>query len=165
MGLLVLNSDHMPGRVHKIVLLLFTVLLMNGPAMGQPSGIDTPITLHADALPLRDILDLLEEQSGLIFSYSSRLFDDEQVMTIFVDEGSLKGVLDLIFSGLRVRYEVVEQQIVLKRARRMKVEVEASIKPSEMNVMPVRFTLSGYVKDLLTGEVLIGATVTIPGGL
>ncbi len=30
--------------------------------------------------------------------------------------------------------------------------------------MPVRFTISGYVKDALSGEVLIGATVTIPGG-
>jgi hypothetical protein len=28
---------------------------------------------------------------------------------------------------------------------------------------PVQFTISGYVKDARTGEVLIGATITIPG--
>ncbi|MCP4312161.1 MAG: TonB-dependent receptor [Bacteroidetes bacterium] len=155
----------MPGRVLKIAVLLFVVQGMICPARGQASGIDTPVTVHADSLSLRDILDRIENQSGLSFSYSSRLFDDEQTVTIHVESGSLKGILDFLFSGLNVRYEVVEQQIVLKRARRIKVEVGATLNTTEDNLIPVRFTLSGYVRDALTGEVLIGATVTIPGGL
>ena len=63
-----------------------------------------------------------------------------------------------------VRFEVIERQIVLKRARRLKVDVDASFNVPDEE-MPVRFTISGYVKDSLTGEVLIGATITIPGGL
>ncbi|MCK4749895.1 MAG: carboxypeptidase-like regulatory domain-containing protein, partial [Bacteroidales bacterium] len=68
-------------------------------------------------------------------------------------------------SDMKLRYEIVERQIVLKRAKRLKVEVEAGISQTDMDFIPVRFTISGFVRDALTGEVLIGATVTIPGGV
>ncbi|MCD4711635.1 MAG: TonB-dependent receptor, partial [Bacteroidales bacterium] len=60
--------------------------------------------------------------------------------------------------------EVVERQIVLRRARRLKVKVEASLVHDTAGMVPVKFTVSGYVKDFGTGEVLIGATIAIPGG-
>ena len=155
----------MSGSVLKIGVFL---LLMQGifcSTSGQQSGINAPITLHADSVPCREVLDLIEVQTGLNFSYSSRLFDDDQPVTIHMDRAALVRVLETLFSGMRVRYEVVEKQIVLKRAKRLKLEVEASISQTHMDFIPVRFTISGYVRDALTGEVLIGATVTIPGGV
>ncbi len=155
----------MPGSVLKIKLVFFVLLVILCPAMGQQPGIDTPISLHADELPLREVLDQLEEQTGLSFSYSSRLIEDEKIVSIQVEMAALKQVLDLLFSEMSVRYEVVEQQIVIKRSRRLKIEVDSAIVPAEMEKMPVRFTISGYVRDAHSGEVLIGATISIPGGL
>ncbi|MFO7669887.1 MAG: TonB-dependent receptor [Bacteroidales bacterium] len=154
----------MPGRVLKIGALLILVQMITCQAQGQQTGMDAPITLHADSIPLREILDRLEEQTGLSFAYSNRLFDDQAAITIHVEGSTLKPVLDLLFARQEIRYEVIERQIVLKRARRLKVDVDVSFSIPE-DEMPVRFTISGYVKDAFTREVLIGATVTIPGGL
>lgn len=148
----------------KIGALLFLVQLIICQVIGQENGIDVPITLHADSIPLREILDAIEDQNGLSFSYSSRLFDDQQRRAIHVEGSALKPVLDLLLTEQNIRYEVIERQIVLKRARRLKVDVEASLS-DPMDQIPLRFTLSGYVRDAFSGEVLIGATVTVPGGL
>ncbi len=153
----------MRGRVVKIGALFIFVQLIVCQLNGRQTGIDTPISLHADSVPLREILNSIEEQTGLSFSYSSRLFEDKEIRSMHVERKALKPVLDSLFSRQSIRYEVIERQIVLKRARRLKADVDASLS-SPGDEMPVRFTLSGYVRDAFTGEVLIGATVSIPGG-
>lgn len=129
----------------------------------QQSGIDSPISLHAESLTLREILNDIESQTGLSFSYSSRLFDDREAFSIQVEESPLKPVLDQLFGPQNIRYEVVERQIVLKRARKKKSDSNLSPKAMQEEI-PIRFTISGYVKDAFTGEILIGATVFVPGG-
>ncbi len=123
------------------------------------------ITLHVDKLPLREVLYRIEDQTNLSFSYSSRLFDDLETTSIHVDGDSLHKVLELLFERRKVRFEVVERQIVLKKTRRLNVRIDAAITSPEKEGVPLQFTISGYVKDSRTGEVLIGATVSIPGGL
>ncbi|MCK5136015.1 MAG: TonB-dependent receptor [Bacteroidales bacterium] len=132
--------------------------------MGQKE-VDHLITLQANQVPLREVLDQIEEQTGLSFSYSTRLVDDGDPVSIHVTREPLDSVLKVLFTGHKVRYEIIERQIVLKRARRVRVEVEASIDNLGPGGTPVQFTISGYVKDMRTGEILIGATVSIPGGL
>ena len=136
----------------KIGVFLFMMQFVICQLYGQQSGIDTPITLHSDSLSLQAILDQMEEQTGLSFSYSSRLFDDQQKMSIHVERKVLKPVLDLLFAEQKISYEVIEQQIVLKRARRLKVDVSSSLNAPPVDEMPVRFTISGYVKDAFTGR-------------
>ncbi len=154
----------MLGRVLKIGALLFLVQLIFCQVFGRQTGIDTPLSLQADSVPLREILSSIEKQTGLSFSYSSRLFDDQQPVSIHLEKAALKPALDILFAGQDIRYEVIEQQIVLKRSRRTKEEDE-SPSPGADDDMPIRYTLSGFVKDKFTGEVLIGATVTVPDGL
>ncbi len=123
------------------------------------------ITLQVEDTPLREVLDLIANQTSLNFSYSSRLINDQDPVTLQVKEGSLDKVLELVFEGRRVRFEIVERQIVLKRARRLKVDMETTMITRGNENSSMQFTISGYVKDLRTDEVLIGATISIPGGL
>jgi len=122
------------------------------------------ISLNMEQEPLREILDEIESQSGYSFSYNSRLLEEEELVTIHVEKDSLSTVLDTLFAGKKLRFELLEQQIVLKRARRLKLEVKAGVQTEAAGDFSVQFTISGYVKDSRTGEVLIGATITIPGG-
>ncbi|MDF1576387.1 MAG: TonB-dependent receptor [Bacteroidales bacterium] len=123
------------------------------------------ITLDLYEKPMRKVLDGIEEQTGLSFSYNSRLIDEEEIVSIHLNKSPLEVVLDTLFSERRISFEVVEQQIVLKRAWRRRLNAEASPDRDSTGVVPLRFTVSGYVKDSRTGEVLIGATITIPGGV
>ncbi len=151
----------MRGRRFHIVLPLILLALTCSLGAQDRSKL---ITVHANEIPLRRVLDQIEEQSGLSFSYGSRLIDEEQSVSLHVESLSLEKVLDELFRDRKMTFKVVERQIVLKRARRLKVEVEAGMVSAGEEQKPVQFTISGYVKDARTGEVLIGATITIPGG-
>ena len=147
-------------RFHIILPLILLALTFS---LGAQDG-HSLITLQANEIPLRRILDQIEEQSGLSFSYGSRLIDEKEPVTLQVVDQPLGMVLDELFGNRKVSFKVVERQIVLKRAKRLKVEVEAGLVTEGDSHGPVQFTVSGYVKDARTGEVLIGATITIPGG-
>ncbi len=131
--------------------------------MGQER--DMFITLQFENRPLREVLDRIEEQTGLSFSYSSRLIDDEEPVSIHVIDIALDSALEVVFTDRKVRFEVVERQIVLKRSRRLKVDMKAVVIAPGPDNTPVQFTISGYVKDSRSGEILIGATISIPGGM
>jgi len=126
---------------------------------------DKLVTLQVTKMPLREVLDLVEEQTDLSFSYSSRLFDDQEPVSLRLIRVTLDSALTMLFTDRKVRFEVVERQIVLRRARRLRIDVEASVVSPGPDDAPVQFTISGYVKDSRSGEVLIGATISIPGGL
>ena len=161
MGKDVMNSDIRQALWLKISLLLL-LLCAADPLAAQQEHL--PLTLHFDEKPMRTVLDSIEVQSGLSFSYSSRLIDEQELITIHLSQVNLEQALGELFRKRKVAFKVVERQIVLKRARRLRVDVQASVVADSSGVLPVRFTVSGYVKDALNGEVLIGATVTIPGG-
>lgn len=122
------------------------------------------ISINADSLPLEEVLGQVEEQSGLRFSYSSRLLDENETVSIYLDGVSLEEALEEIFGERPIRYQVLEKQIVLKRARRALPPAGAGTDPDAGGEEgSLQFTISGYVRDALSGEVLIGATVSVPG--
>ncbi len=151
------SPNGMSGFGIKISLLVY--LLAAGMVLcGQETN--GLITIHMDQQPMKKVLDRIEQESGLIFSYNSRLIDADEAVSIHLDRASLEEVLSILFAERRISFEVVEQQVVLKRDRGRKVT-----QPHDSTEgMQVIFTLSGFVKDSRTGELLIGATITIPGG-
>jgi len=133
--------------------------------VGAQEGAQVRVTLESENEPLRMVLDRIEQQTGLIFSYSNRILDEDRQLSVHVEGVPLKNALDLLFVDHQIRYELVEKQIVLKRSGRLKLEWAASATGTTDDLIPVRFTVSGYVRDAMTGEVLIGATIRIPGGV
>ncbi len=145
-------------KISLLSCLLVTGLFVSGQEAQQE------LTLHFNQRPMMEVLDQIEEESGLSFSYNSRLIDGDELISIHLDHVSLEEALTVIFMGRSISFELVEQQVVLKRSRRNKVK-EDVIHPSDSTlVAPDKYTLSGFVKDSRTGEVLIGATITIAGG-
>jgi hypothetical protein len=147
----------------KISTCLLLLLVSSGFAGGQQS-LDALFSVHADSLPLREVMDIIEQETGRSFSYSSRLFNDQLPVTLHLDRASLDQVLSALFKGMELRYEVAEKQIIMKRSRQpMTIEVVSRSQPIA-DPTTGKFTLSGFVKDALSGEVLVGATVSFAGG-
>jgi CarboxypepD_reg-like domain/TonB-dependent Receptor Plug Domain/Secretin and TonB N terminus short domain len=156
---LVLNSVNlMAGFGVKISLLLILLALV------QVLSGQQVVTLQADELPMGEVLDRIEQQSGLSFSYNSRLIDEHEKVSIYLERVSLEEALTKLFAGRKITFRVLEKQVVLKRARRFEVDVHAGVETDSSAFLTQKFTVSGYVKDAETGEVLIGATIAIPGG-
>jgi len=146
----------------KKIFLLFCLLLAGHVVYGQDTIV--PITLHADRQRMEVVLDQIEDQSGLSFSYNSRLIDENEEVTIHMDRVPLEDVLSALFMGRRISFELMEQQVVLKRARRVRSKEEMASPVNPVAVVHEKYTLSGFARDSRSGEVLIGATITIPGG-
>jgi len=150
----------MSGIVLKIPLLICLVgasLVLSGQEARQP------ITLHMDQAAMKEVLDRIEQQSDLSFSYNSRLVNKQEAVSIHVDQVPLESALQTLFRERGISFEIVERQIVLKRARGAMGEPGTPEKGDTASVPLKKFTLSGYVRDAGTGEVLIGATITVPG--
>ena len=142
----------------SLIVLLFSVAL---PLAAQENR---PLSLHFDEASMREVLDRIESQTGLSFSYSSRLIDEDEAVSIHLTNVDLEEALQVLFSDRRVTYEVVERQIVLKKARRSREEEPVAVPIDSSSVELEKYTVSGYVKEAESGEVLIGATVSIPDG-
>ena len=150
----------MSGIVIKIPLLICMVgvsLVLPGQEARQP------ITLQLDQVAMKEVLDRIEQQSDLSFSYNSRLIDKQEAVSIHVDQVSLETALQTLFQERGINFEIVERQIVLKRARGARGGPQTPETGDTASVPMKNYTLSGYVRDAVTGEVLIGATITVPG--
>ena len=131
------------ARFHKIlplILLAFTFSL--GAQDGQAL-----ITINTNQIAIRRVLNQIEEQTGLSFSYGSRLIDEKEPVSLQVVDQPLQMVLEELFKNRKVSFKVVERQIVLRRAKKLKVEVTAGLITEGDPAGPVQFTVSGYVKD------------------
>jgi len=123
------------------------------------------ITLHEVQIPMKEILDRIEEQSGLSFSYRSRLIDETELISIDLTRVSLEEALSMLLANRGISFRIVEKQVILRKDRKMKLKEEAVPPGVDSRLaLPEKFTLRGRVKDKRTGEVLIGATISVSGG-
>lgn len=138
---------------------MFAFFLLPRELCGQ----DLTVSLSATDTPLREIMDDIERQTGLSFAYNSRLLDDRQPVSVTLNRTPLEVAVQEVFSGKKIRIIQLEKQIVLRRSREELPPPDASPASDDLPVA-YRYSVSGYARDVATGEVLIGATVSVPGG-
>ncbi len=144
--------------------IIFCILLLSiVPHILKAQDGGKRFTVHVDQVPLRQIFDVLEKESGLIFSYSSRVVDDQLLSSLHMDQQTLDEAVKILFKDMEINVRFVEEQVVLKRKRRKDKIIAGEGVTEQAKVL--QYTISGYVKDFSTGEVLIGATISANGGL
>ncbi len=132
--------------MQRILLLALLVLTNALPLWGQSDKPIPSLSIEASHIQVGKLLEEISRQSGRDFSFNSRLIDPSAYLDFSVKELSLSACLDLLVEKLGLRYSLVEGQIILKAPKR---------KGSNKKVL----TLSGFVTDQSTGEVLIGVQV------
>jgi hypothetical protein len=89
-----------------------------------------------------ELLSHIEQQSGLIFSYSNKVCLSPKV--IFQrKKAPVKYYLDIIFETCKVDYVLISNKVLITPVAKR----------------DLKFNIKGYVRDSVTGEVLIGANV------
>ena len=115
------------------------------------------ISLNLKDVSLVDVINEISLSGHVNFSYSPELIPVDKKINIRAKNKSIKDILDAVFVKNGIDYSIVENQIVLKPHK--EVTIVPGLKPKGKT----KFTLSGYLKDKSSGEVLIGASVYIPG--
>lgn len=138
--------------IWMFVLFLFTALQMNAQIL------DKPISIHIKNQPLHAALKTISDEGKINFSYNPESIPSDETVSINCRKKPLREVLDAILRPLGITYFELENQVVLK--------APATV-PNPHYEEPARplhhFTISGYIREKNSGEVLIGANVYARG--
>ncbi len=106
---------------------------------------DTKVSVTVKNMPLQNILENIEMQIPYRFAYNSELIAGQKDITIEVRNMPLDELLHQILIGTHISYSLMGNQIILQEVSK-----------------PIQVTISGYVKDSLTGESLPEAIIYFP---
>lgn len=111
------------------------------------------ITINKQNKRLVHILKTIESKTDFTFSFSNSMIDVEQKLSLKARNKPTEDVLQSLFEDIGIKHEFFGKQIVLTKQNKQNPAPEIS-KPAEE-----KYTLSGYITDSLSGEVLIGAYI------
>ncbi|MEQ8554777.1 MAG: TonB-dependent receptor [Cyclobacteriaceae bacterium] len=123
------------------------LLCLKTISYAQTSLPETVITIREKEKTVEELLQIIESKSGISFAYSSNNLPKDLKISIDAEQKSISEILDEVLLGLDLKYQWIEQKVVLTKSGK------------EKNVS--KYTISGYVRDRVNGENLIGATVQI----
>jgi iron complex outermembrane recepter protein len=153
-----------PGRLVRWGLLPVLVLLLNGVGYartGLAQGLlEKEITLTCPAQPLNQVLNRLEAAAGITFVFSPKLVDASRVVSLSARQQPLADVLNKLLTPLRISYELVGNQIVLKSRKIAGLGAETGI--DFLTEPTADLPVTGIVKGK-AGETLAGVNVLIRG--
>lgn len=124
---------------------LLFVILLSGPLhlFSQP-GSEKRYDWAIDSISLEQALYDLTDHTGVSISFINSIIPDIPFLTNTFQQKTIEEILDVLLEGTNLRTEWVGRQILILRNPN-----------SSLN----KFSISGYVRDSNTGELLIGANV------
>jgi hypothetical protein len=98
-------------RVMKLTVFFLLAALMHLSASVYSQ--QTKLSISLKNAKVRDVLKTVENQSEFFFLYKNENIDVNRTVNVDVKEKSVEYLLDQIFNGTTVSYEVVNRQIIL----------------------------------------------------
>jgi hypothetical protein len=122
-------------------IVLFLIIIQLSPVFGQTIKKDsivlqTPISIHRDQTSLFEILNEIQDNYNINFSYTDDLISLDYKVSIKSERVALYKILNLIFAQTSIQYVVIGKQIVLA-------------KPKDKSLDPPLILLSTQSKDSL----------------
>ncbi len=111
------------------------------------------ISIKAKYKTVREVLNEIEEKSGLYFTYDANVIDTKKIVNIDVENKEVKDILNILFDGESVGYDIKDKHIVIR-----KTPVDSNQMESQVN----KKTIRGRITDQ-SGEAIIGASIMVKG--
>lgn len=113
------------------------------------------VTMNLQQAKLEKVLSTIAEQTGYTFAYSQPVVNTDRIVSIEVANSDLPQVLQKVFSGTNISYEIRDKKILLSE----KKDVNQDPKTTQQTQ---KITVKGIALDE-AGEPLIGASVSEKG--
>ena len=127
------------STVQTLLILLLSVQCMpSGFAQGL---LDKKVTVEAKKLPVKTVLHLIESRYSFSFSYTGAVVPGDSLVTVNAKNKTVKEVLQMML-GDGFGYKEVDNHVIILAAEKEKW-----------------FTISGHVRDVVTGVPLVDASV------
>ena len=148
-------SFKMSGISFRFLIFLFFLLISN---FSFSQDLNKKITIKVKNRPIVDILYEISEQEQIYFSYNPQIFPPGKKISIKAINIPISEILKVVLLNNGFDYSVVENQVVIK-----KQVVDQSGYEGKAFLGHEKYTISGFVKERSTGEVLIGANIYARG--
>ena len=143
-----LNLSLLPGNIKQTVLLGTFAMLTALPTQAQK------VTLGKHVQTVKAAMEAIEKQTGYKFFFNNSQVNTARNVNVKADSKALKTVLNELFAGSDVSYELVDKTIVLSTGKQKDQKTQQP-EATKHKVM-------GTVIDA-KGEPIVGATVKIKG--
>lgn len=141
-------------------LMLFILLsVVSVPMQANANGdrVDNKVfTVSVKDRPVKEVLDYIEKHSEYVFFYSPKAINTSRKVSVNVSNQRITLLLDKIFAGTDVKYDIDGYQISLKSV--------PTSKKNKNEVRPTVRKITGKVIDASNKEPLIGAVVQLEKG-
>jgi hypothetical protein len=121
----------------------------------QESILERRVKMPENSIRASRALSELSRLTGYIFTYDTRIIDEDRVFTLPSSDVSVRELLDSVTGDSNIRYSVIEKHIILYR------DMITNTPEPVTDSLPVRHVLSGKVVDAETSEPLPFAAVGI----
>ncbi len=142
------SSNSILLRIMKITCTLFFVGILQIFAFNAYSQ-NARVTMNHVNTPLRVILNDIEKQTNYLFVIINSQVDTQKKYTVQVKSEPVSTVLNTLFQGENVVYQLQGNHIVLSREDKKREQKS-------------KRTVTGYIKDH-SGEPLVGASILVKG--
>jgi hypothetical protein len=147
-------KNHFPTIIFRLAVFAF-LFIISSRTFSQ--DLNQKISISLKDVALIDVIDEISKLGNINFSYSPEMIPVDKKISVKAKNKTVKEILDKIFTENGIDYSVVENQIILKSHQKEIQNIVA--KPKEIS----KHTISGYLKDKKTGEIMIGASVYAKG--
>ena len=115
---------------------------------------ETKLHLNLEQVTIKQVFEVIEEQSEFIIFYSDKVIDTESIVSIRLSNSNIVTVLDSLSKQVPVSYRIIDRQIVIIPVE--KENQEASIQTS-------KHIVSGLVTDAKENISLPGVNISVKG--
>jgi TonB-linked SusC/RagA family outer membrane protein len=156
------RRPHIASRFKQMLLAmkLTTFLLLAAFLQLSARGLSQTLTLNEKNVPLRQVFQKIEKQTGYTFIYKSELLASTNKVSIRVTNASLDQVLDICFKDQPLSYKIFDKIIAVQRKESPGLSTETSAKVEATGKADIDIT--GRVTDT-DGKPLEGATIKVQG--
>jgi hypothetical protein len=137
------------SRIMRLIILML-VLGINSVSAVTSYSQTTRITLKISDTRIEDALNKIEDKSEFYFLFNQKLIDIDRRVTLNAENEKITDILNDLFSGTDVKYQVIDRQIILTTS--------ATTKNQQQNIRKI----SGKVTDSSGGS-LPGVSVVVKG--
>jgi hypothetical protein len=142
-------------RIALVICTLLPACFVTGQQQ-RDSVLNRTISVHADDLPVTVILDRISADYGIFFSYDALLINNEQRISVNLDNKSVQDVLREMFRDVNFHFLGKNNHIIISDR-----EDSVPIHPADSVKTPPFITLTGRVQDQSDREPLGDVTVSL----
>jgi hypothetical protein len=145
--------------LQKLWVIIILLLYFNVQAIGQEQVLYQPESLKFSNISVDSALQIIENQTGLHFTFNSDLLHTIENVNAHFQNVPLCIILDSLFANPNLNYQIIKSQLVVYEQEL--VSVSKAIEIDSIKLPLVQFSFGGEIRDAETGETLPFAAISV----